>query len=78
MQLNQTQPSPLTVLLQLNDSGVTRRTSFKLQQCCHYFVSNPCRFGSSTQLIVICTTIILYYKKMRKLPKTLWPLQQFV
>jgi len=24
------------------DSSVTRRTSFKLQQCCHYFVSNPC------------------------------------
>lgn len=25
-----------------DDSSVTRRTSFKLQQCCHYFVSNPC------------------------------------
>jgi len=25
-----------------DDSSVTWRTSFKLQQCCHYFVSNPC------------------------------------
>ena len=25
-----------------DDSSVTRRTSFKLQKCCHYFVSNPC------------------------------------
>ena len=25
-----------------DDSSVTRRTPFKLQQCCHYFVSNPC------------------------------------
>ena len=25
-----------------DDSSVTRRPSFKLQQCCHYFVSNPC------------------------------------
>jgi len=25
-----------------DDSSVTQRTSFKLQQRCHYFVSNPC------------------------------------
>ena len=25
-----------------DDRSVTRRTSFKLQQCCHYFVSNTC------------------------------------
>jgi hypothetical protein len=27
-----------------DDSSVTWRTSSKLQQCCHYFVSNPCRW----------------------------------
>ena len=49
VQLNQTQPSPRTVLLPTelllsgtDDSSVTWLTSFKLQQCCHYFVSNPC------------------------------------
>ena len=28
-----------------DDSSVTRRTSFKLQKCCHYFVSNPCIYS---------------------------------
>ena len=30
-----------------DNSSVTWRTSFKLQQCCHYFVSNPCIIGCS-------------------------------
>jgi hypothetical protein len=48
MQLNQTQPSPrhCTTATELllsgtDDSSVTWRTSFKLQQCCHYFVFKP-------------------------------------
>jgi hypothetical protein len=30
------------LLSRTDESSVTWRTSFKLQQCCHYFVSNPC------------------------------------
>ena len=60
-----------------DDSSVTRRTSFKLQQCCHYFVSNPCTLNCKALIfrraLMKCSALVtfvfvLLYTPRREMP----------